>query len=48
MAPQDVDPLSAMPDLGVTREDARDIAAFLYSLSEDEDPVAVVAGDGAR
>ena len=30
--PQDVDPLSAMPDVGVTVADARDIAAYLYTL----------------
>ncbi len=30
--PTQVDPLSAMPDLGVTDQDARDIAAFLYTL----------------
>jgi mono/diheme cytochrome c family protein len=32
--PTEVDPLSAMPDLGVTEQDARDIAAFLYTLHE--------------
>ncbi|WP_201837720.1 c-type cytochrome [Microvirga zambiensis] len=30
--PQRVNPLSAMPDLGVTERDARDIAAYLYSM----------------
>ena len=30
--PQDVHPGSAMPDLGVTARDARDMAAYLYSL----------------
>ncbi len=30
--PQKVKPLSAMPDLGVTERDARDIAAYLYTL----------------
>jgi len=29
--PTRVDPLTAMPDLGVTEADARDIAAYLYS-----------------
>lgn len=29
--PRQVDPRSAMPDLQVTEEDARDIAAYLYS-----------------
>ena len=30
--PQKIDPLTAMPDLGVTERDARDIAAYLYTL----------------
>jgi cytochrome c len=30
--PQEVDPATAMPDLGVTEEQARDIAAYLYTL----------------
>lgn len=30
--PQQLDPGNAMPDLGVTEEHARDIAAYLYSL----------------
>jgi cytochrome c1 len=30
--PQAVEPGTAMPDLGVTEADARDIAAYLYSL----------------
>lgn len=34
--PTKVDPLSAMPDLGVTEQDARDIAAFLYTLRNSE------------
>lgn len=29
--PRDVDPKTAMPDVGVTDSDARDIAAYLYS-----------------
>lgn len=29
--PQQVDPHNAMPDLGVSEQEARDIAAFLYS-----------------
>jgi mono/diheme cytochrome c family protein len=28
--PQQIDPGNAMPDLGVTQEEARDIAAYLY------------------
>ncbi len=32
--PQAVDPLTAMPALGVTDEHARDIAAYLYSLDQ--------------
>ena len=31
-APQNADPRSAMPDLGVTEEHARDMVAYLYSL----------------
>jgi cytochrome c1 len=30
--PQQIDPRNAMPDMGVTDQDARDIAAFLYTL----------------
>jgi hypothetical protein len=30
--PQEVNPRSAMPDLGVSERDARDIAAYLYTL----------------
>ncbi|MGH8728919.1 MAG: c-type cytochrome [Burkholderiales bacterium] len=30
-APHKVDPLTAMPDLGVTGEQARDMVAYLYS-----------------
>jgi cytochrome c2 len=30
--PKEFDPRTAMPDLGVNVEDARDIAAYLYSL----------------
>lgn len=30
--PTKVEPRTAMPDLGVTRQDARDITAYLYTL----------------
>ena len=30
--PQSFDPANAMPNLGVTQKDARDIAAYLYTL----------------
>ena len=30
--PQEIDPRTAMPDLGVTERQARDIAAYLYTL----------------
>ena len=30
--PQKVDPKSAMPDLGVSEPEARDMAAYLYTL----------------
>lgn len=32
--PQDIDPWTIMPDLGVTEQDAQDIVAYLYSLRE--------------
>ena len=35
--PQDVDPRTIMPDLGVTEQDARDIVTYLYSLRERTD-----------
>lgn len=41
--PQDVDPRTIMPDLGVTEQDARDIVAYLYSLRERTD--AATEGD---
>ena len=31
-APSAVDPLTAMPDLGVTERHVRDMVAYLYSL----------------
>jgi cytochrome c1 len=30
--PQQVDPLTAMPDVGLSETDARDIASYLYTL----------------
>ena len=33
--PQSVEPGTVMPDLGVTEPDARDIAAYLYTLERD-------------
>jgi cytochrome c2 len=33
--PRAVDPGTAMPDLGVSEKDARDIAAYLYTLGGD-------------
>lgn len=32
MDPPAVDPRTAMPDMDVTEDDARDIAAYLYTL----------------
>jgi cytochrome c1 len=32
--PQQVDPLTAMPDVGLTESDARDIASYLYTLKQ--------------
>lgn len=34
-SPSAVDPLTAMPDLNVSDQDARDIAAFLYTLRDE-------------
>ena len=31
MDPREVDPRTAMPDLGVTEVEARDMAAYLYT-----------------
>ena len=36
MNPQEVDPLSAMPDLGVSEDLARDMTAYLYSIADQE------------
>lgn len=36
MDPVEVDPLTGMPDLGVTEAHARDMAAYLLTLQEDE------------
>ncbi len=33
--PQSVEPGTAMPDMGVTGQDANDIAAYLYTLRRD-------------
>lgn len=33
-SPQEVNPRTAMPDMGVTEADARDIAAYLYAPHE--------------
>lgn len=35
MNPRHVDPGNVMPDLGVTEQDARDIAGYLYEVSRD-------------
>lgn len=36
--PQSVDSSTAMPNVGVTENDARDIAAYLYSLPAGREP----------
>ena len=36
MNPQEVDPLSAMPDLGVNEDIARDMAAYLYKIADQD------------
>ncbi|MGH9605845.1 MAG: c-type cytochrome [Terracidiphilus sp.] len=35
--PEDVDPKTAMPDLGVSRQQAGDMTAYLYTLREHRD-----------
>jgi cytochrome c len=32
LAPQDIDPRTAMPDLGLSEQEAIDVAAYLYTL----------------
>jgi cytochrome c len=32
LSPQSIDPQTAMPNVGLSEEDARDIAAYLYTL----------------
>ena len=32
--PREVDPRTAMPDTGVSEQDARDISAYLYTLTQ--------------
>lgn len=44
--PQEVNPRTIMPDLGVSEQDARAIVAYLYSLSDRAD--ADVEGDQPR
>lgn len=39
--PKAVEPGTAMPDLGVTESEARDIAAYLYTLGEATPPAPV-------
>ena len=36
--PRAVDSATAMPNLGVSERDARDIAAYLYAVGYDRDP----------
>ncbi|HYR10687.1 MAG TPA: c-type cytochrome [Longimicrobium sp.] len=38
MDPPAIDSATAMPDVGVTEEDARDIAAYLYTLTSGREP----------
>jgi len=33
MDPKQVDPMTAMPDLGLSRQEAQDVAAYLYTLN---------------
>ncbi|TFL18358.1 c-type cytochrome [Jannaschia formosa] len=46
MDPQAVDPLSAMPDLGVAEPVARDMAAYLYALGDGPPAAAPQASEG--
>lgn len=46
--PQEIDPLTAMPDLGVDEEDAAAIAAYLYSLIEPEAIEGLTAAGAER
>lgn len=34
LAPQEIDPRSAMPDVGLNEQEARDIATYLYTLNQ--------------
>jgi cytochrome c len=36
-SPQSIKPGNAMPDMGISEEDARDMAAYLYTLEHDPD-----------
>ncbi len=38
MDPPAIDSATAMPNVGVTESDARDIAAYLYAVSANRDP----------
>ena len=42
--PQEVTPRTAMPNLGVTENDAREIAAFLYTLRAEGQLMRMVRG----
>lgn len=43
-APQSVEPGTVMPDMGVATEDARDMAAYLYTLSSGRTGVSPAVG----
>jgi cytochrome c1 len=40
--PQSIEPGTAMPDMGVTEQAARDMGAYLYTLQDDEGWMAAV------
>lgn len=44
MDPREIDPLTAMPDLGVTLGEARDMAAYLYGIAPEALPAGLVPG----
>ena len=48
MDPQDVDPLTAMPDLDVTLGEARQMAAYLYSVAPERTAMGPVAAESGR
>lgn len=44
-APQSIEPGTAMPNMGVTEQDARDMAAYLFTLRYDDGPAVSFVRD---